>query len=343
MPKKLIAGACLFLASKIEEDPRKLKDCVVTHVRTCRKNNEELEEAKDGKDPNPQLTNAYLLAERVVLHTLCFDLAISQPYSLTHTRVQNIKAYIVPDSHKLFYQTAINFCNDSYFTPLCLQYPAAHISAAAVFLAANQMALDPLRVKGMKEASSWYDLVRDKDLPDAAFKDICEQIMAVYARNPEPSAEAQAGYKKLATNVGLSLPTLAHTVSNAPTPQIHEPSPAHPSSLAESKVSDGEAAELAEEQAEASRKRKVTVSKYVSGPSSSSSSSSGAATTTVLPTDTPNPPPPPSDTPNPPPPPTPSDTPAGAEMDPPPPPPPPSDTPLGAADTEAPAKRVRLE
>jgi hypothetical protein len=63
------------------------------------------------------------------------------------------------------------------------------------------MSLDPLRVKGLKEVGTWYDLVRDKDLPDAAFKDICEQIMAVYARNPEPSAEAQAGFKKLATNV----------------------------------------------------------------------------------------------------------------------------------------------
>lgn len=246
-----------------------------------------------------------------------------------------MKAYIVPENHKLFYQTAINFCNDSYFTALCLQYPAAHLSAAAVFLAANQMSLDPLRVKGLREVVSWYDLVRDKDLPDAAFKDICEQIMAVYARNPEPSAVAQASFKKLATNVGLSLPSLAHTVSNAPTPQIHEPSPAHPSSLAESKASDGESAE---EQAEASRKRKVTISKYVSAPPPASS----AAAATVLPTDTPNPPPPPSDTPNPPPSPTPCDTPAGDGMGPP--PPPPSDTPAGPAEAEAgPAKRVRLE
>lgn len=152
-----------------------------------RRHGEKIEEA-ESKD----LFNAYLLAERLVLHTLCFDLAITHPYTACFHKQRGLKHYIAEAERQEFHQAAVNFCNDSFFTPLCLQYPAATIAAAAVFLATSQMGIAPQKALPPKPSGrgsapvppsdpTWYDLVCDGlAISERQFKSICEAIMGVY-------------------------------------------------------------------------------------------------------------------------------------------------------------------
>lgn len=351
----------LFLSSKIEEDPRKLKDCIGSHIRVCRRNHEPMDDAA-AKD----LYNSYLLAERVILHTLCFDLAITHPYSACYHKIKAIKSYINEADRAEFHQIAINFCNDSFFTPLCLQHGPSSIAAAAIFLAANQMGIAPLPQKQTSHAAlsvpppTWYELTAGAIhgsgigssghdtavVSERAFKSICDQIMDVYSVVKEPSADQAALKQKLKNAVGGALvvtetaPIVSLNSSTSSTPFLPQPSP----------MGTGE--ESQEDypyQGEETRDKKITVTKFLNAASSAGTSEykvDSSASAVPVPSDTPVPAPP-SDSPAaPPPPPTPTETPRAEGSDADAPPPPPPDTPSGEAQEDesesGDRKRARL-
>jgi cyclin T len=72
-----IATTALFLASKVEETPRKLKDVVTEAYKT---------QYKGTPVPEPESRELYerkekvLISERILLQTLGFDLSIEHPY-----------------------------------------------------------------------------------------------------------------------------------------------------------------------------------------------------------------------------------------------------------------------
>lgn len=72
-----IATTALFLASKVEETPRKLKDVVIEAYKT---------QHTGAKVPEPESRDLYerrekvLISERILLQTLGFDLSIEHPY-----------------------------------------------------------------------------------------------------------------------------------------------------------------------------------------------------------------------------------------------------------------------
>ena len=76
-----IATTCLFLASKVEETPKKLKDVV---IETFKIQNQTAETPKPPPEPDSQefkdLKERILVSERVLLQTLGFDLTVEHPY-----------------------------------------------------------------------------------------------------------------------------------------------------------------------------------------------------------------------------------------------------------------------
>eukprot|EP00339_Tiarina_fusa_P024793 CAMPEP_0117041086 /NCGR_PEP_ID=MMETSP0472-20121206/28719_1 /TAXON_ID=693140 ORGANISM="Tiarina fusus, Strain LIS" /NCGR_SAMPLE_ID=MMETSP0472 /ASSEMBLY_ACC=CAM_ASM_000603 /LENGTH=151 /DNA_ID=CAMNT_0004752009 /DNA_START=17 /DNA_END=469 /DNA_ORIENTATION=- len=95
-PPESVAFACLFLASKIEESPVRLKDLIFTML------------VEKGKTPKAESAEyewwrrEILKKERNVLQILGFDFQIEHPYANMLTKVKQLQN----DNHKILAQFA---------------------------------------------------------------------------------------------------------------------------------------------------------------------------------------------------------------------------------------------
>ena len=111
----VLSTTALFLASKVEETPRKLKDVVGEALKNWNKH------VKDYRVPEPEsrevheLKEKVLVTERILLQTIGFDLSIEHPYRPLLAYVKSITGT------RDLAQIAWNFINDSYRTTACLQ------------------------------------------------------------------------------------------------------------------------------------------------------------------------------------------------------------------------------
>eukprot|EP00040_Diaphanoeca_grandis_P017401 m.90620 g.90620 ORF g.90620 m.90620 type:complete len:365 (+) comp26412_c3_seq1:140-1234(+) len=135
-PRWYMAGACLFVAGKVEEQPKKLTALLpVIHQLYPRR-------IKSG-DPIPQLsTKQYgelkiriLANERILLQTLKFDLMVDHPsqYLLKYARGLKLKS-----GDKLpneLVQQAYTCIVDIYKTVLCIEYRPEILAVAVLNLA----------------------------------------------------------------------------------------------------------------------------------------------------------------------------------------------------------------
>ncbi|XP_059666674.1 cyclin-T1-5-like isoform X2 [Cornus florida] len=130
--RKTIATVCMFLAGKVEETPRPLKDVILVSYEIIHKKDPAAVHRIKQKEVYEQQKELVLLGERVVLATLGFDLNVHHPYK---PLVEAIKKFKV--AQNALAQVAWNFVNDGLRTSLCLQFKPHHIAAGAIFLAAK--------------------------------------------------------------------------------------------------------------------------------------------------------------------------------------------------------------
>lgn len=144
-----LAPALIFLAAKVEEHPRRLKDLLAAH---------------EGKLDQGRVQSL----ERIILTTVCFDVAVNHPYRWVFRMVRSIGSggggsggggEEVPDE---LVQAAWIVVNDSFRTPLCVRFEAKLIAAAAIWYAADKKSLDLTRLAGETaiNAESIFDCPR---------------------------------------------------------------------------------------------------------------------------------------------------------------------------------------
>ncbi|ONM54387.1 Cyclin-T1-5, partial [Zea mays] len=132
--RRIIATVCMFLAGKVEETPRPLKDVIlVSYELIHKKDSTAGQRIKQQKEIYDKQKELILLGERIVLVTLGFDLNIDHAYK---PLVEAIRRFNVGSKSSLP-QVAWNFVNDGLRTSLCLQFEPHHIAAGAIFLAAK--------------------------------------------------------------------------------------------------------------------------------------------------------------------------------------------------------------
>jgi protein BUR2 len=126
-----IAAITLFLATKVEEACRKIKELVIACCRVAQKNPQLLvdEQTKDFW----RWRDTILLNEDVVLEVLCFDLTFDSPYRTLH----NLIKYYSVQHNKQLRDSAWSFINDSNMTQLCLLYTSRTIACAALYCGAK--------------------------------------------------------------------------------------------------------------------------------------------------------------------------------------------------------------
>ncbi|XWS24405.1 hypothetical protein CRYUN_Cryun28dG0099100 [Craigia yunnanensis] len=126
-----IATASTFLACKIEETPRLLRNVIVVGYEIIYKQDPSAPGRIKQREVYDKQKELILIGERLLLATIAFDLDIQLPYKPLVAAVKRLELF--PNLLKV----AWNFVNDWLRTTLCLQYKPHYIAAGSMCLAAK--------------------------------------------------------------------------------------------------------------------------------------------------------------------------------------------------------------
>lgn len=153
-----MGATCLFLATKVEESTRKIRDIAIACAKTALKNptlviDENSREFWRWKD-------LILVNEELLLEALTFDLTLESPYATLSGFADFLK---IPDT-SVVRKGAWAFVNDSCRTSLSVMFPTKVIAAAAIHwtLIINKVQPpDPSELpevkKGQEPPAHWWE------------------------------------------------------------------------------------------------------------------------------------------------------------------------------------------
>ncbi|CAF1109117.1 unnamed protein product [Adineta ricciae] len=176
-PRYATATCCLFLAGKVEETPKKIRDIMKTARQI-------LEGARERYIPTlgDERGDLILQYERILLPTVKFDFYIVSPYSFLKQYVKTI----IGDKEQIrqMYQMAWTFVNDSYCTTLCLQWEPEIIAIAMLYLACKLSKYEITDWTNKKENTKqkWWEQFVD-GLTKDIIEDICHQHLDLYSKD----------------------------------------------------------------------------------------------------------------------------------------------------------------
>ncbi|CAH2046363.1 unnamed protein product [Thlaspi arvense] len=175
--RRTIATVCMFLAGKVEETPRPLKDVIFVSYEIINKKDPGAAQKIKQKEVYELQKELILNGEKIVLSTLGFDLNVHHPYK---PLVEAIKKFKV--AQNALAQVAWNFVNDGLRTSLCLQFKPHHIAAGAIFLAAKF-----LKVKLPSDGEKvWW---QEFDVTPRQLEDVSNQMLELYEQNRIPVSQ----------------------------------------------------------------------------------------------------------------------------------------------------------
>ncbi|KAI4132724.1 MAG: hypothetical protein LQ338_000554 [Usnochroma carphineum] len=163
-----MAATSIFLATKIEEDCRKMKELVVACVRVAQKDPHKLVDEQDKE--YWRWKDNILHNEDVLLEALCFDLTLEPPYRILREYLD----YFGESENRRLRNSAWAFINDSCMTTLCLMFTSRQIAASALYAAAKHCATD---IPDDEDGRPWWEAI-DAELK--AIKRACNVMATVY-------------------------------------------------------------------------------------------------------------------------------------------------------------------
>lgn len=201
-----VAVAAIVLAAKTEESPKKLNTVIEEAYKVKMRGmqggrisqtpgaSEVLATTSSGAIDTKgeaflKLKERILLLERVILHTIGFELSIDHPYKFLVEQIKRLVhrrqvEWVDPSSvtgaasaqmsamlNKMV-QYAMNFANDSMQTSLCLQFGPQKIATACVYLSGHFARVQPT------QNQSWLDLLQ---IDVESLASISVQIMELVA------------------------------------------------------------------------------------------------------------------------------------------------------------------
>ncbi|XP_021285183.1 cyclin-T1-3-like [Herrania umbratica] len=167
-----IATVSTFLACKIEETPRLLRDVIVVAYEIIYKRDPSAPGRIRQREVFDKQKELILTGERLLLATIAFDLDIQLPYKPLVAAVKRLE--IFPNLLKV----AWNFVNDWLRTTLCLQYKPHYIAAGSMCLAAKFQ-----KVKlPMEKGKVWW---LEFDISPKQLQEVTQQMVRLLERDKE--------------------------------------------------------------------------------------------------------------------------------------------------------------
>ncbi|XP_072550734.1 cyclin-L1a isoform X1 [Salminus brasiliensis] len=166
---EIVAMACINLASKIEEAPRRIRDVinVFHHLRQIRGKRSSSPLILDQNYINTK--NQVIKAERRVLKELGFCVHVKHPHKIIVMYLQVLEC----EKNQTLVQTAWNYMNDSLRTNVFVRFQAETIACACIYLAARALQIP------LPSRPHWYLLF---GATEEEIKDICITTLKLYTR-----------------------------------------------------------------------------------------------------------------------------------------------------------------
>ncbi|KAK7204494.1 cyclin [Myxozyma melibiosi] len=172
-----IAATCIFLATKVEEHTRKLKDIVIACCRAALKKvdlyiDEQNKEFWRWRD-------TILFDEELLLEALCFDLVLENPYTVL---AGFARRFVPNEQHRSpLIKAAWGFLTDSAKTTAALRYPPKVLAAAALFYASHVTKLDLFPDPAVSRAAPLRDWWSDVPVSSEHMRHVCKILVDMSA------------------------------------------------------------------------------------------------------------------------------------------------------------------
>ncbi|KAM6932570.1 cyclin-L1a isoform 2-T3 [Lycodopsis pacificus] len=166
---EIVAMACINLASKIEEAPRRIRDVinVFHHLRQIRGKKTPSSLILDQNYINTK--NQVIKAERRILKELGFCVHVKHPHKIIVMYLQVLEC----EKNQTLVQTAWNYMNDTLRTNVFVRFQAETIACACIFLAARALQIP------LPSRPNWYLLF---GASEEEVKEVCITTLKLYTR-----------------------------------------------------------------------------------------------------------------------------------------------------------------
>merc|ERR1719219_2368778 len=167
-----IASASLFLAAKVEEQPRKLEHVIkVAHI--CLHREQPPPDARS--DAYMEQAQELVRNENILLQTLGFDVAIDHPHTHVVKCCQLVKA-----SKELAQTSYFMATNSLHLTTMCLRYSPTIVACVCIHLACKW---SNYKIPLSAQQKEWFSYID----PEATFdllETLTEEFLAIFDKCP---------------------------------------------------------------------------------------------------------------------------------------------------------------
>ncbi|XP_041526992.1 cyclin-K-like [Microtus oregoni] len=173
-PHHVTAAACLFLAGKVEETPKKCNDI----IKAAHSLLNDVQCGEFGDEPVKEV----LLLEKILLQTIQFDLEVKHPYQYLLRYAKQLKGN--KEKIQKLVQMAWTFVNDSLCTTLSLQWEPEIIAVAVMYLAEHLRKFKIQEMTSKPMYKRWWEQFVE-DLSVDILEDIGHQILDLYTQTKQ--------------------------------------------------------------------------------------------------------------------------------------------------------------
>ncbi|KAL5009449.1 hypothetical protein ScPMuIL_011754 [Solemya velum] len=167
-----IAAASLFLAAKVEEQPRKLEHMIKVAHHCIHRDGTTLDIKSDGYLEQAQ---ELVINENILLQTLGFDITVDHPHTNVVKTCQMVRA-----SKDLAQTSYFLATNSLHLTVLCLQYKPTVVACVCVHLACKWSNWE---LPKSSEGKEWYTYV-DKSVTLDLLEELTQDFLNILDKCP---------------------------------------------------------------------------------------------------------------------------------------------------------------
>ncbi|XWS25811.1 hypothetical protein CRYUN_Cryun27aG0099100 [Craigia yunnanensis] len=184
-----IATVSTFVACKLEETPRLLRDVIVVGYEIIYKQDPSAPGRIRQREVYDKQKELILIGDRLLLATIAFDLDIQLPYKPLVAAVKGLE--ILPNLLKV----AWNFVNDWLRTTLCLQYKPHYIAAGSLYLAAK---FQKVKLPMEKEKVWWLEF----DISPKQLLEVTQQMVRLLEQDKKQALSSR--HERASQSVALA-------------------------------------------------------------------------------------------------------------------------------------------